>query len=550
MGRTISRCSLLAALVAAPLCTPALSQTPAGSPAEPARAARPTLGDQLNALIDGLHGEVGRLLRPGKAEPLSQRLNRGIDGAYDLGGRAAVTLVQGGARLAKDLALDGPTVNPSRVLKPADAAVDASLRLDLLQAWRAARVNDPALRAARASRGSAQERMPQARSQLMPQVQLSATRLNNSVEREGVNSQLQPVTIFDRYPSANSTLSVRQPLLRAQQAIGIQQAGAVLREADSVLAKQEQDFSVRVVLSFLEVLLARDQVVLANAQRTFLETAVQAARQLLARGQGTRTDVDAAQARLDLNRAQSLEAQQQVEFSRRQLQALVDRPFGELSELDPKGLERIALPRESLDDWLNRALRDSPEMQRLLAQRDNLRAELNKARAGHLPTVDLVAQAQRSRSENTISPQSRYTNTTVGLQFSMPLYSGGYVNSVTRQVGAEIERVEEEIRGLRADLSVRVHREFRGISEGLLRIKALEAAVSSSDVALDSARKSVQAGVRTLVDVLNAEQQRQIALRDLAQARYQLLAAVVRLHALAGAAEESTIVLINGALSH
>jgi outer membrane protein/protease secretion system outer membrane protein len=101
---------------------------------------------------------------------------------------------------------------------------------------------------------------------------------------------------------------------------------------------------------------------------------------------------------------------------------------------------------------------------------------------------------------------------------------------------------------LQEDLSVRVHREYRGVTEGLARIRGLEVALRSAEVALESARRSQAAGVRTALDVLNAEQQRRQVLRDLAQARYQLLASAVRLHALAGSAEEATIGLVDSLL--
>jgi outer membrane protein/protease secretion system outer membrane protein len=101
---------------------------------------------------------------------------------------------------------------------------------------------------------------------------------------------------------------------------------------------------------------------------------------------------------------------------------------------------------------------------------------------------------------------------------------------------------------LRLDLGIRVHREHRGITEGIARVRALEVAVRSADVAVDSARKSVQAGTRTVVDVLNAEQQRMQVLRDLAQARYMTLMATVKLEALAGRVDEGLMARVGVAL--
>lgn len=285
-------------------------------------------------------------------------------------------------------------------------------------------------------------------------------------------------------------------------------------------------------------MLAQDQLALVQAQQRFLKTVVAAETRALAAGTGTRTAVDEAQARFDLNLAQELEARQAVDLSRRQLEALVNQPIGKLAVMDTSNLNLGALVQGSLDDWIAQSLRSSPEVQAVQAQIEQLRQEIGKARAGHLPTVDLVAQAQRSRSDNIISPQSRYVSQSIGLQLNVPLYNGGYVNSQTRQASAEAERAREQLEALRLDLAVRVHREYRAVTEGALRIRGLEVAARSARVALDSARKSMAAGVRTTVDVLNAEQQLVQVERDLAQARYLAVASTVRLQALAGAVDE------------
>jgi TolC family type I secretion outer membrane protein len=479
-------------------------------------------------------------------KPLADRLNAQIDRMVFRISRLEARDVVG---VARDLGLDGPTIWPNKVLPAPSGVVDATQPLTLLQAWQVAKANDPALRSARAALASSRERVPQARAQLLPQVQLGVTRLANDLSRDGQNSSLQPLQLFDRYPSANDTLSLRQPLVRMQQVVGVQQARSAEREAEAIYASEEQSFSVRVVGSYLEILLAQDNLTVLQTQRGFLESALAAARRGLDAGVGTRTDIDAARARLDLNRAQLLQAQQQLDFTRRQLQAWVSRPFGTLVAVDGQRLKRSQLAEQPLDEWLRRAESGSPEMRRLRAQRESMGHELNKARAGHLPTLDFIAQMQRSRSENTLSPQSRYQNTAVGVQLNVPLYSGGSVNSVTRQVSAEIERLDEALEALRADLGVRVHREYRTVTEGVLRIEALETAVRSAEVALDSARKSAVAGVRTQVDILNAEQALSQAQRDLSESRYVMLAALVRLQSLAGESDETLIARLNALLA-
>jgi outer membrane protein/protease secretion system outer membrane protein len=554
--------------------TPGAAQQAAQTPVQPRWWAVP-LADRLNRSLD----EFGQVITQ---EPLADRLNRGLDGVFSgmsllfkapagqdlawwekpLADRLNAQIDQVGrtiagleardvVRAARVVGLNGPEIWPSKVLSSDPALLDPQAPLSLLQAWQAARVNDPGLRAARAALAGARERVPQARAQLLPQIQLGVTRLSNDLSRDGQNVSQQQLRLFDRYPSANDTLSLRQPVFRIQQAVGVKQAQAVEREAEAIFAGEEQAFSVRVAVAYLETLLAQDTITLMESQRQFLEMSLLSSRRALESGFGTRTDIDAAQARLDLNRAQMMQARQQLDFARRQLQAWVAQPFGSLLAVDGQQIKQLNLAATySLDEWLAKAERGSPEVRRLLAQHEGMSQEMNKARAGHLPTVDFIAQMQRSRSENTLSPQSRFQNSSMGFQVNVPLYSGGYVNSVTRQVSAELERLEESLSALRADIGVRVHREYRGVIEGRARVEALEVAVRSAEVALDSARKSMAAGVRTQVDVLNAEQQLSQARRDLSESRYAMLAAMVRLRSLAGESDETLMARLNTVFVH
>jgi outer membrane protein/protease secretion system outer membrane protein len=159
-----------------------------------------------------------------------------------------------------------------------------------------------------------------------------------------------------------------------------------------------------------------------------------------------------------------------------------------------------------------------------------------------------VAQWSNSGSENITRVNSRFENKTIGLQLNIPLYSGGYVNSTIRQAVAEQTRVEESLEALRRDLGVRVHKEYRGVSEGVMRVKALEQAARSAEQMMKSTQMSLSAGSRTQLDVLNAQQQFTLALRDLAQARLVYLLSRVRLASLVGDDAMVSVEQVNGSL--
>ena len=417
--------------------------------------------------------------------------------------------------------------------------------MDLLQAYQAAQQQDATILASRAAAQAGRERLPQARSQLLPNVAMSVARNQNNLVNTTPNSLGQEQTSETHYPSLNRTLTVRQPLFRSYLAAQYRQAEAQVQDAEASLAQDEQNLAVRVSGAYFEAMLTHEQLALVLAQRTAYTTQLDAARKSLAAGSGTRTDVDDAQARLDMNAALEIEARQNVSYTLRQLEMLVNQPVDKLATLDVARLELLEPQPNVLQDWIARAETNNPQLQSLRAQVETSRQEVKKAGSGHYPTLDAVAQWSRSESENILNVASRYTNVSVGLQLNIPIFSGGYVNSSVRQALAGQEHAEQALEAGRRDLGVRVYKEFRGVTENIPKVKALELALRSADQLVLSSRKSFQAGSRTVMDVLNAEQQRMVVLRDLAQARYMYLIAKIRLLALVGAADDEAVAAIN-----
>ena len=428
------------------------------------------------------------------------------------------------------------------------AAALPAWSLDLRQAYESAYENDATIRAARAGAQASREKLPQARAQQLPNVSLNAGRNHNDLTSKTQNFLGQQTTTENQYYSGSQSLSVRQPLYRPYLSALVRQAQAQVEDADAALERDEQTLVTRVGEAYFDALLAQDQVLLIEAQKATYATQLDAARKGLEAGTGTRTDIDEAQARLDLTLAQELEALQNVEFTRRRLESLMGRPADVLASLDVQRFNPTAPIPGLVDAWVERAEQASPELQSLRAQLDAAGMEVEKAQAGHKPTLDAVAQWSRSSSDTVTSVNQRYDNKSIGLQLTVPLYAGGYVSSTVRQAVAAQERAREALEAARRDLGVRVHQEFRGMTEGVLRVKALEQAVRSAEQAVLSNQKSFQAGSRTTVDVLNAQQQKTTAQRDLAQARYLYLVSRLRLQALAGDDRQASVAQANSAL--
>jgi protease secretion system outer membrane protein len=408
--------------------------------------------------------------------------------------------------------------------------------MNLLEAYQLALDQDATIRASRAALAAGQERVPQAWSQLLPSVQANLGRTRNDLNATSPNFLGQDTTTNSKYQSFGNTLSFRQPLFNLQRYFQYEQAKDQVTDAQAVHQRDLQELIVRVGGAYMEALLTDEQLKLVLAQKQLYTAMVDAASKALKAGSGTRTDIDDAQARLDMASALELEARQNKDYTHRQLEGLVNQPINKLSVLSLSGLASLPTELAPLATWIELALNGSPEIQSLTARMAAADKEIAKAKSGHAPVVEAVVQWSDSGNENPTRLNSRFVNKYVGIQLVVPIYQGGYVSSQVRQALAERTRIEEALEATRRDVNLRIHKEYRGVTEGVLKVRALEQALRSAEQLRQSTIKSKQAGFRTSLDILNTEQQLAQVSRDLVQARYLYLMSRLRLSAVVGKA--------------
>jgi outer membrane protein/protease secretion system outer membrane protein len=410
----------------------------------------------------------------------------------------------------------------------------AASSMSLLEAYQMALEQDSTIRASRAALESGRERLPQARSQLLPSVQANVGRNYNDLNTTSPNVLGQETTTNSTYYSFGKTVSLRQPLFNPQRYFQYEQAKDQVADAEATHQRDLQELIVRVGGAYMEALLTEDQLKLVLAQKQQYITLVDAAKKSFKAGAGIRTDIDDAQARLDMALASELEARQNRDYTHRQLEILVNQPVKNLSALNLTGLAGLPTNLPPLESWLEQAQLNSPEIQALVARVSAADKEISKAQSGHSPVLDGIVQWNDSGNENVTRLNSRFVTTSLGVQLVVPIFQGGYVSSQVRQAVADKTRMEEVLEATRRDLNLRVHKEHRGVTEGVLKVLALEQAARSAAQLVQSTTKSKLAGVRTTLDILNAEQQLAAAQRDLVQARYLYLMARLRLASLVG----------------
>ncbi len=412
----------------------------------------------------------------------------------------------------------------------------ASFAMDVLQAYKLALENDRQWRAAQAQQAAGAEALPQAQSRLYPTIGLSSSRMSVMQDRKDGATQYPT----QNYPSQSDTLSVRQPIYNPRLLALKDQALATVASANANLRGEQQNLAVRLTEAYMSVLLTREREGLVLSQVKSAESRLLSAKKSFAAGVGIRTDIDEIQAQLDVLEAQALQARQNILASRSELELLTGKPMTEFFAFDQALFQPAKLNPGELSAWQARALASNNEVRYRVAQRDALQAALLSVQNEDMPALDGVAQISRNSGENAFFVNSRTQSRAVGVQLSVPLYQGGRFSSRQRQAQANLREGQEMLE--RAELMAQneVRKAYFVLREGLVRVTALEKASASAQLVVLANQKSFQAGVRTTLDILAAEQRVVQVSVELAEARAQSLTAWVRLHALVSMVDEAS----------
>jgi outer membrane protein len=420
---------------------------------------------------------------------------------------------------------------------------------DLVQVYQDAVRYDAVYAAARHTLAAGRERLPQGRALLLPSLNLSGSGQLGRVDSDSRDPGIQPS--FIREPrSVGYTLTLAQPIYRPQNRLQYRQAEHQVAQAEATFAQAAQDLILRTAQAYFDVLAAQDTLELVRAQKVATAEQLAQAKRNFEVGTATITDTHEAQSRFDLISAQEIAALNEVANRRRALQLITGKEYGELKALRPD--VKLAAPNpDNMEAWVELAERQSYTVQVQESAAEVAALEARRASAAHLPTLDAVAthgQTGQSASTQT-SAGADITSTTIGLQFALPLYQGGALDSREREAAALSLRSREELENARRSAAVTARQNYLTVINGIALIAALEQALVSSQSALDSNRLGYEVGVRINIDVLNAQQQLYSTRRDLSQARYGTITNQLRLKAAAGSLREEDLQEVNRALA-
>ena len=418
---------------------------------------------------------------------------------------------------------------------------------DLIDIYHAAQSQDAVFASARAAQQAGEEKLTQGRSLLLPSVNLNANTTNNDVTTN--YGTVSPIFVSGnmRYNTHGYGVNLVQPLFREQNWAAYNQSELQVAISEAQFKLAEQDVILRSAQTYFDVLIAQDTVQLTAAQKTAISQQLEQAKRNFEVGTATVTDTYEAQARYDLIVAQELASANNLEIKRRTLQQLINADVSDLNVLS--GAFKLETPDPNdAQKWVADSQQGNFQVIQAQAAYQLAEQEVARNRGGHLPTVDLVASYGSSTATGGVFGAIDTRTTTVGVQLNMPLFQGGAIQSKWREAEANREKAKQDLENARRNVELQTRQAYLGVVSGIAQVQALQQALKSSESLLDASKLGQEVGVRTNLDVLNAQQQLFSTRRDLYQAQYNYLVSQLRLKAAAGNLSEADLIGVNQSL--
>jgi len=423
------------------------------------------------------------------------------------------------------------------------AALTPARAEDLLDIYRLAQQHDLTLAQARAIHQANLERAAQGTGQVLPTLTFNASHY-------AVNLDIrQPTAITNDYNSDAYNLQLIQPLYRKTNFAAYAQGKQIASQAEAELAVAEGELLFRAAQAYFDVLAAEDTLGFARTEKAAIAGQLKLAERNFAVGNASVVDVHEARSRYDQAVAQEVGAENDLHARREALAVLVNARPESLARLGPGFMLKAPEP-DDMEAWNRTGQEKGPLIQMQERALKVAEEEIEKNRGGHYPALDLVASHSYNKNGSVFSPATyEYTTNLVGAQLTVPLYSGGITQSKVREAEARRDQARAALDSARRTTARLARESFVAVTTGMRRVLALEQARTSSRKALESTLIGYESGVRTGVDVLNAQRELYRTERDLSQARYAYLLSRLRLKLAAGTLSEVDLAEINGWLT-
>lgn len=421
---------------------------------------------------------------------------------------------------------------------------------DLMDVYQQALESDTAFKNAYDTYMANAEAIPQARSALLPQVNITGQVAHNSLHlSDGV------FTIPDQfYNSGQWQLVASQALFNYEAWAKVKQAKASVKSAQATFNDAAQDLILRTAKAYFDVLYAQDTLNFAEAKKRANKRQYDQASQRFEVGLDAITSVYEAKAAYDQSIATVIASRNNKENQYENLRKLTNHVYESLAPLRDNKIPLVKPEPNNADEWVDTGLRQN---YKLFAAKYNLemaRENVKALSAGNWPVIALQSTTNQvynqvnAHDNNPILPQNQ-KQANIALALNFPVFQGGLVRSQTRQAQHNFQASSEQVEQVYRTVVVNSRIAFNTITDGISKVKADRQTIISQQNSLQSTEAQFEVGTRTMVDVVNAQQRLFEAQQQLANDQYNLINAVLTLKYLAGTLNVQDIELINSWLA-
>jgi len=418
---------------------------------------------------------------------------------------------------------------------------------NLVSVYSEALQNDPELAAAKAEFQARREVLPQAKATLLPNLSAGVTVGDTRTAFE------QPSVTSNRSGNAyQATLS--QPVFHADRWFAVSAAKAISEQAMAQLAVVQQDLVMRSARDYFGVLRAQDNLAASKAEEAAFKYQLDQASARFATGLADKTDTLQAQASYDTSRANRILAERQVDDAFEALSTLTNHEYQSLQGVMHR-LPLVSPSPASVGDWVDTAAKQNLNLRVSNYAVDSADETVRQRKAGHAPTLDVVARVQKGDNDslgftNPSKTGARYSGDveqrTVSLELNIPIYSGGLINSQVAEAVARLDESEHQRESVRRRVVESTRNFYRAVVTDVEQAKARNQSIISNQNAVQAAEVGYRVGTRNIVDVLDAQRQLFTAVRNYNDSRYDYLLDTLELKRAAGTLSPEDLQALQG----
>jgi len=395
---------------------------------------------------------------------------------------------------------------------------------NLVETYQLAQQNSPELNKAHYNQLAVGEIKSQSIAQMLPSLSLSG---NSGYTRSYNKSRgtFEGGGVYN-YWDHGFIINFSQTVFQWSDWVALSQSDNSIAQAEAEYQATLQNLILQTTEAYFNVLSAQDELEFSVANQKAIERQLEQAKQRFDVGLIAITDVHEAQAGYDEAISDQITAKNELDASKEELREII----GENEvNLDPLAHEiNFSEPvPNSVAEWTQIAGTNNLNIIAKLNQAEVARKDISKEKSQHYPTLKIVANY--GVNDTGFEFSSRGDRQKVGLELQVPIFQGGFVNSKTRQAEYNYQAAKEDLLATKRLVTRDVRNAYRDIFSSIARVRALKAAVSSAQSALEATEAGFEVGTRTMVDVLDGQKNLYKSKQNFSKSRYDYLVSGVKL---------------------